>query len=97
MPIDGEIEPRIVRWTVEHSVSVGCGHHDCENCGAVTPRPTDEEIIAFVRQNPGQNFMWPSFDDWTPKGWNYFNGRLLCPACIAVSDAALKLRAKAGQ
>jgi hypothetical protein len=88
--VSGAIEHRVVSWTVIKDI--GCGHHACQ-CGVVTPRPSDYEVIAFAKAHPGQAFMWPG-SDWVPEGWTRNRG-LLCPDCSDAVDAALAGQRKA--
>lgn len=91
------IRVRKVTWTETHEATVGCGHQACGTCGAVTPEPTDEQLIAFAKANPRDHFMWPDGQDWTPEGWQWSHVGLLCPGCVAVTNAALaKRRGKRG-
>lgn len=71
--IDIKAEPRVVTWTRRGEVCIGV--KSCEWCATLTPDPTDEQVIEFIKKNPHTTTMWPfggeNYGEFIPSGWRH--------------------------
>lgn len=85
-----------VTWTISKTKKVGYHTRNCV-CGAVTPPPTRDQLIAifeeYDRKGYLPNLTWVTpFDHFHPEGWSERGGDCLCGECTAVVEAALASR-----
>lgn len=83
--------PVTVSWT--ESATVVIGRHGCSWCGKLSPTPSTEFIIDWIKEHPTVSTLWP-FDYspgglvFHPPGWMRQGADELCDECAPVFERA---------